>query len=631
MKASTIRRAAALLLAAVLCVTFVSCYIYEEVPVEHSERPTSENRSQDASGGEESVVVSDDSREPASKKEPVSKENGNHGHGQEEIHTSTGTRPSGKVLALVENGRPKASIVVAKKAGEKALTAADDLRDYLERITGAVLPILTDDKDCSKGNYILVGPSAYTKKLNIKTPTGYPGNERVLMKRSGNYLALLGNDDGNYTGTEFAVTMFLEKLGCGWYGPQELWQVVPSLKNIYVDQMNVNHTPKFSSRINNVYSTYKPVGKRWYMGGDRLMTGHGLPALVPRSEFSRHPEWFSLINGKRTNDVDWWQYCYSNEELAQRVGEEIIRYFDANPEMISYPITQNDGWDGNWCQCSECSKYPNRSDLMVLFANRVARVVARKYPEKRLQLLSYHATLLKPSLNVRLEPNVEIMFCTEGYNITAPADTDQFRRGYDATSHNTFTESWKDNYEAYIKRTGVQHTSIWKWYCICAENGTWQNVPWVQGNVAINDQNYWKSRGAMYVFYDHGPLPGYREGSSSFALRWPLWYVAAKGSWDASLTGDDILKDACDKLYGKAGNAMFRYYRALADASCACEGYSILWVPPAVDSMYTPAQVKRIDETVKAANALRGQLTADQRKRMSVTFDYWNKTKAILS
>ena len=91
-------------------------------------------------------------------------------------------------------------------------------------------------------------------------------------------------------------------------------------------------------------------------------------------------------------------------------------------------------------------------------------------------------------------------------------------------------------------------------------------MPWVQGNVATRNLNLWEQNGVEYVFYDQGPAPSYRETEQSFSLRWPLWYVASKGMWDDSLTGEQILYDACRKLYGAAADEMFTYYKALADS-----------------------------------------------------------------
>lgn len=546
--------------------------------------------------------------------------------------TTVPTEPSSTSLDLVLDGVGKSTIVIAQDASEKVTAAAEDLQDYISRITGVTLPIGYDSKDRTSGNYILVGPSKYTQKCGVETPTGYPDNEKIVLKRVDNYLILLGNDDGAFTGTQFAVTAFLEKLGCGWFGTTDLWTVVPSLKNICIEQMDEVKTPKFTSRSTNIMNSYKQIGMRWYQGGEKVLTGHGLPLLVPQSMFSTHPEWFSEINGKRDNSARWWQYCYSNQEFAKYVGQKVIEYFDANPTLMVFPIIANDGWEDDWCTCSECLKYRSASKgedatLMAVFANRVAKVVATKYPERRLQLLSYHSTYTAPKTSVQLEPNVEMMFCKET-SMTRPITSDYFKKGYNSITHNTYTTSWKQNFTTYIDRLKPKTISVWVWYCVAADQTMWANIPWVQGQVAIDDQNWWKSQGARYVFYDQGPLMAYHETGNSFPLRWPLWYVASKGAWDASLSANDILSDACSKLFGKAGQAMLGYYNALAAASEQTQGESITWVPCDPSEMYTAAQIQKIDAAANAARAFKGQVSDTEWERIQITLNYWEAAKS---
>ena len=138
----------------------------------------------------------------------------------------------------------------------------------------------------------------------------------------------------------------------------------------------------------------------------------------------------------------------------------------------------------------------------------------------------------------------------------------------------------------------------------------------MQGNVAIEDQNYWKKNGAQYVFYDQGPLAAYRETEASLPLRWPLWYVAAKGMWEPNMTGDQILQDACNKLYGKGADAMLAYYKALAEASKQCTAKSYAWVPPSpVGRVYgrTGQKDRRGD--------YQGAVHAEQRQQLGKTAD----------
>ena len=45
---------------------------------------------------------------------------------------------------LVENGQPRAEIVIAQKPQRSVRVAAQDLQTYLEKISGAKLPIVTE-------------------------------------------------------------------------------------------------------------------------------------------------------------------------------------------------------------------------------------------------------------------------------------------------------------------------------------------------------------------------------------------------------------------------------------------------------------------------------------------------------
>ncbi len=85
-------------------------------------------------------------------------------------------------ITIVEKGVPKATIVISKDAigvpteptlqtfwypqpaPNKIAAAAKDLQQYIEKMTGAKLPIIGDDQQVS-GSLILVGKSNYTKKV----------------------------------------------------------------------------------------------------------------------------------------------------------------------------------------------------------------------------------------------------------------------------------------------------------------------------------------------------------------------------------------------------------------------------------------------------------------------------------
>lgn len=535
-------------------------------------------------------------------------------------------------LTITENGVGKASVVISQNYTEKALSAANDLIDYVKRISGADLELIYDDGIMSADQYyVLVGPSKFTQQVGVEQPTGYPENEKLIVKRVQNALVLIGNDDGAFTGTEFAVTRFLEELGCGWYGTSALWQIVPSNPSITINQMDIVETPKFISRANRL-TTFNAqsnaLSKRWYMGGVETHVGqHYLMAYVDvQSNLAEHPEWYAKdASGNYLAPKDgWWQFCYSNTGLHQKVADVVKNYFDTHPYCMVFSITPNDGSRVGICQCAGCKCYSNDTDLILDFANAVARIVKESYPDRLLSVLSYAPTVAAPSAAHPVESNVEIMFCTET-TMTKPTS----EASYIGLPGWKQQIPWKTNMQNYMDRTNVKHVSIWKWLCLAAnaECGAWGKIPWVQGNVATQDHDFWKSQGATYVFYDQGPHTAYREYENSFPLRWPLWYVANRGCWTQNKTGEELLQDACDKLYGEGADVMMAYYRALAHASEACDAESYAWIPCAPSDVYTTEQIQIIDGCIANAEKMLDSVTTDQAKRMKNQIDLWKKAK----
>lgn len=92
---------------------------------------------------------------------------------------------------IVKDGKPNAEIVIAENAKRMAALGALELRYYLDKMTGAKLPIVTkpDDKYPVK---IYVGESDYAKKLGV-TAEGLK-YEAFRMVSGKDWLALVGED-----------------------------------------------------------------------------------------------------------------------------------------------------------------------------------------------------------------------------------------------------------------------------------------------------------------------------------------------------------------------------------------------------------------------------------------------------
>ena len=82
---------------------------------------------------------------------------------------------------LVKDGKPTATIVVAKAAlkpakddpaAQKIAAAADDLQEYVRKMSGAELPIVGDDAPPPGGVGGLIGRSAAADALDADIPSG---------------------------------------------------------------------------------------------------------------------------------------------------------------------------------------------------------------------------------------------------------------------------------------------------------------------------------------------------------------------------------------------------------------------------------------------------------------------------
>lgn len=534
-------------------------------------------------------------------------------------------------LILVEGGAPLLPVVISPEASEKVRAAALDFIELTEKMTGVRMPLLEsfDDREAQ----VVIGVSDQAINRGIG-PFTEKDPETVCLKREGDTLILAGNDSGLFQGTQFAVTMFFEQLGCGWFGPDELWHEIPKRDTVSVGYLDVCHHPQFLSRRSNVLANCPEIGERWYLGGEYRVSGHMLQTLIGREDyFPSHPEWFCLIDGKRNPYIEWWQYCYSNEQLIQCFIQKIKAVFKNDSSVTQFSITANDGWHHGFCECDECRRMGNSSDQILTFANRIAEGILSEYPHHRLTVLSYFPTYAPPTRPYRMQPNIEIMFCKET-DMFAPVDKGP-NTGYHVKytfdeSKNVYPAPWTTHFEEWRTIVHAEHICIWDWGCIAAANEVWKDIPWVQGDVQTRNNRFWLASGVEYVYNDQGPLVEFHEDLESFPLRFPLWHVIAKSWWDKDLTGSEILLDACKKLYGSAAFVLYSIYQCMADAANNCRAKSLAWHPPKPGEVYGVSTVNVIDSLFEAAEQLAEQDSFKVQKRVRIQNELWIKARDII-
>lgn len=107
------------------------------------------------------------------------------------LSISTSASSEAAEITLVRDGKPNAAIIRASAPTPSAKLAALELQYHIEKITGAILPIKTDQEKV-QGIRILVGESAATRALGLKGTDFKP--QEYLIRFIPDTVILIGRD-----------------------------------------------------------------------------------------------------------------------------------------------------------------------------------------------------------------------------------------------------------------------------------------------------------------------------------------------------------------------------------------------------------------------------------------------------
>jgi len=171
-------------------------------------------------------------------------------------------------LAIVKDGKPMASIIVAAEPTSSAALAAEELRSFVKKITGAELPLVTDTAKAD-GIKIYVGENPDLEKLGVATADFR--TQEYVVKILPDTIILAGKDSDkrgklaydlddplkmsglpdrwDSNGTLYAVYDFLEKYcGVRFFNQTEFGTVLPETKTLRVKTGDIRRRPAFSYR-----------------------------------------------------------------------------------------------------------------------------------------------------------------------------------------------------------------------------------------------------------------------------------------------------------------------------------------------------------------------------------------------
>ena len=327
------------------------------------------------------------------------------------VHTSGSLRGIGVMPATVEK-------------------AAKIMQKYIAALTDITLPVIFDNYPAHPAKEIAIG--GVNRDYDTTRGETYAPDEYEIKTSQGNL-----SINGGVRGVLYGVYAFLEN----YLGLRFFTRAIERVKyepEIEIGEIHERFNPPFTYRELCHWNIFEPnftvkskingtfARKLREEDGYGVGFAGGFAGLVhtfshfcpPEKLFESHPEYFAA--DERGNRVPY-ALCFTNVETQKTVAKNMLECLAAEvaPTVISLSI--NDGVDSR-CHCENCRNLfggkCNETDRLLYFVNKVAKKIAKKYPEVDVDTISY-ADMSEPPKLVKPAKNVVIRVCANGArNIT---------------------------------------------------------------------------------------------------------------------------------------------------------------------------------------------------------------------
>lgn len=510
---------------------------------------------------------------------------------------------SGAEVFLVQNGQPQAEIVIRENPARMVKLAAADLQAYVEKISGAKLPIVSKPAENGRVS-IYVGESLGTKTLKVDADSLKHGAFRMV---SGDRWLVLAGRDRDYqprepwphsandmprvlkdwdklTGEKWdfdlnlkqiykqhnttldvweqdergslnAVHEFLRGLGVRWYLPGEIGEIVPKQASIALPKVDRTVTPDFALRYPYQYGKRfggKDEETMWQLrlglnqAPDLIGPGyvaHGTVNVHARDEVKKaHPEFYTLVNGVR-DMAERGKPCLSSPGLL----EQNVKYVRATFDHLDVPVVSVMPADGYtaMCQCELCKgkETPERGGF-----GRFSDYV-----------WSYVNAVAKEV--IKTHPDRKIICLAYGSSVLPPQKIAQLSPNIVvciAQTRSSFFErekrEWMDDLRRAWKEKlpeGHKQICVYEYYLHPREEREFAFIPAYFPHSIAEDLRSLKG----FSFGDY--IEVYRvKDLDAFGVNALNLYVTTRLWWDASLDVDALIHEYCSDLYGPACEEM---------------------------------------------------------------------------
>jgi len=523
-------------------------------------------------------------------------------------------------FVLVKDGKPACAIIIAEKASDNAKFAATELQQYVEKISGAKLPIYLDsEKIMLDEPLVLVGRSTRTRAIpGLTIPDGVTNDlreEGYLIRATPAALVLAGNDTFPYYGTRYAVDDLLTRLGVRWFLPGDFGEVAPKNATLAVNEMNVSEKPDFPVRSFWTHSKNEKMGtdRELWMIRNRLnprspdwfgVPGDGsLVGYLPKDQLKEHPEWFALqpdgsrnpslpcmTDELRRNDPKYAGQPRVMDEVLKKIGEDVkngLRRSNMAPEdgipscddeaCRKLSIRYTDGYMADRDSGGPAPEYLTSQEWF-FFVDKLLEAVWQKYPGHIISTNGYANRVFPPEVSPTFNRhhNLTVMFADIlGCTIHRYDDP----------------KCWQDR-EQYnmLKQWCKISDKVWVYdynYTMLVSKGTLtpmmlrveHNVPMIKqaGSIGFLDQ----------------------EEADMSLLGIPTYVARNALEWNTHVDVKAVLADFYAKWFGPAAKPMQEYYDTLDTAfdTAPIHGHEDV----ILSMIYTPQLMAKLEQAIRQA------------------------------
>ena len=490
-------------------------------------------------------------------------------------------------IQLVNDGASAYRIYIADDAMPVEKHAARELQKTLFEMSGCKLPMTSAKYPKEKTIYIGFGgaPTPFISDLNVAEF----GDEEYIIRTKGDDLLIAG---GQPRGTLYGVIGFLsDYLGCRWYTQEAV--KIPHKKSIAISAIADRQKPAFEYReawYREAYNADWAVHNRLNpsmvpipdsLGGSYKIYPfvHTFYRLVPPEKyFKTHPEYFSMIKGKRQGHDA--QLCLTNPDVVKIATQTVFRWIKEHPDANVFSIDQNDGY--GWCECPVCSALDkaegSHSATVLKFVNQIADAVAKVYPKVKLQTLAYAYTEIPPR-TIRPRANVTIRMCHYEY----------------CCAH------WMEGCERhlpFIERLNAwqkiaPRITIWDYFT----DYNHYLLPFPNFESVKNHPRFYADHGCIGLFAQGSNVPDNGGGEFSALRAW----VFAQLMWNPYRDGQALIDEFVTNVYGNAASYISRYIELLHDKVKPDSVYFSIFSSPTEGGYLTPELVNKAENLFSQA------------------------------